>query len=138
MAILFHYQHTDFALKNRTKIKAWVKKIIGLEKRQTGNINFVFTNDEDLLKTNMQFLKHKAYTDIITFDYSDGKTISADIMISVDRVGENSKKLKVDFDTEMKRVMIHGILHLCGYKDKTKAEQAGMRKKENWSLKKFS
>jgi len=137
MAILFHNQHIDFKLKYGPKIKSWVKRIIELEKRKIGNINFVFTTDEDLLKVNQQFLKHDTYTDIITFDYTEGKTINSDIMISVDRVGENAKKLSIEFQEEMRRVMIHGILHLCGYKDKTKADSELMRKKENWALKKF-
>lgn len=138
MAILYHNQHTDFKLKQGTKLKTWIKKIIELEKKKAGDINFVFTTDEDLLKVNQQFLKHNTYTDIITFDYTDGKTINSDIMISIDRVGENAEKLGVGFQEELKRVMIHGILHLCGYKDKTKADSELMRKKENWALKKFS
>jgi probable rRNA maturation factor len=142
MAILFHNQNTDpitvgFKLKQAPKIRSWVKKIIELEKRETGNINFVFTTDEELLKVNLQFLKHNTYTDIITFDYTDGRTINSDIMISIERVEENAKKLKIDFQEELKRVMIHGILHLCGYKDKTRADSELMRKKENWALKKF-
>jgi rRNA maturation RNase YbeY len=137
MAITFTSQHTDFKLKQGTKIKAWIKKIIELEKKQEGQLNFVFTTDDDLLKVNQQFLKHDTYTDIITFDYTEGKVLKADIMISVDRVGENAIKLKVDKQEELKRVIIHGVLHLCGYKDKSKADSELMRKKENWALKKF-
>lgn len=137
MAITFHNQNTEFKLKQGPKIKAWVKRIVELEKYKTGNINFVFTTDEDLLKTNQQFLKHNTYTDIITFDYNEGKVIHSDILISIDRVEENAKKLGIEFREELKRVMIHGILHLCGYKDKTKAASELMRKKENWALKKF-
>ncbi|MGZ4044158.1 MAG: rRNA maturation RNase YbeY [Bacteroidia bacterium] len=138
MAITFNTQHITFKLKQGTKIKPWIKKIIELEKKQLGQLNFVFTSDEDLLKVNQQFLKHDTYTDIITFDYSEGKKLSADIMISIDRVEENSQKLKIDFHEELKRVVIHGVLHLCGYKDKTKADSEVMRKKENWALKKFA
>ncbi|MGZ3899908.1 MAG: rRNA maturation RNase YbeY [Bacteroidia bacterium] len=137
MAITFNTQHITFKLKQGTKIKPWIKKIIELEKKQLGQLNFVFTSDEDLLKVNQQFLKHDTYTDIITFDYSEGKKLSADIMISIDRVEENSQKLKIDFHEELKRVVIHGVLHLCGYKDKTKADSEVMRKKENWAIKKF-
>jgi len=137
MAITFQEQNIEFKLKQRGKIKLWVKKIIELEKKQAGQLNFVFTNDEELLKMNIQYLKHDTYTDIITFDYSEGKKISGDIIISIERVGENALKLKTDFNEEIKRVMIHGVLHLCGYKDKTKADSELMRKKENWALKKF-
>ena len=137
MAITFNTQHITFKLKQGTKIKPWIRKIIELEKKQLGQLNFVFTSDEDLLKVNQQFLKHDTYTDIITFDYSEGKKLSADIMISIDRVEENAKKLKIDFQEELKRVVIHGVLHLCGYKDKTKADSELMRKKENWALRKF-
>lgn len=137
MAITFTSQHIDFKLKQGAKIKSWIKKIIELEKKQAGQLNLVFTTDEDLLKVNQQFLKHDTYTDIITFDYTEGKKLSADIMISVDRVEENAAKLKLDKQEELKRVIIHGVLHLCGYKDKSKADSELMRKKENWALKKF-
>lgn len=137
MAIYFNSQHSNFKLKQGNKIKAWIKRIVELEKKQLGQIHFVFTSDEELLKINQQFLKHDTYTDIITFDYSEDKILSADIMISVDRVGENAQKLQTLVHEELKRVMIHGILHLCGYKDKSKVDSELMRKKENWALKKF-
>lgn len=137
MAIFFNSQHNNFKLKQGNKIKSWIKRIVELEKKQIGQIHFVFTSDEELLKINQQFLKHDTYTDIITFDYSEDKILSADIMISVDRVGENAGKLKTLAQEELKRVMIHGILHLCGYKDKSKVDSELMRKKENWALKKI-
>ncbi|MBI2720735.1 MAG: rRNA maturation RNase YbeY [Bacteroidetes bacterium] len=137
MAIFFNSQHNNFKLKQGNKIKSWIKRIVELEKKQIGQIHFVLTSDEELLKINQQFLKHDTYTDIITFDYSENKILSADIMISVDRVGENAGKLKTLAQEELKRVMIHGILHLCGYKDKSKVDSELMRKKENWALKKF-
>lgn len=137
MAIAFTSQHIDFKLKQGTKIKSWIKQIVELEKKQVGQLNFVFTTDEDLLKVNQQFLKHDTYTDIITFDYTEGKVLKADIMISVDRVEDNADKLKIDKQEELKRVIIHGVLHLCGYKDKSKADSEIMRKKETWALKKF-
>jgi probable rRNA maturation factor len=87
-----------------------------------------------LLEINVKHLKHNTLTDIITFDYTENKKINSDIFISVDRVTENAKKFKVDFETELNRVMIHGILHLCGYKDKTKTDAELMRKKENWAI----
>jgi probable rRNA maturation factor len=137
MAITFQNQDIRFKLKDPTKIKGWTKKIIVSEKKKPGQINFVFTNDEELLKINQQYLKHNTYTDIITFDYCEGNTVNGDIIISVERVKENAGKFKVEIELELKRVMIHGVLHLCGYKDKTKKDVALIREKENMALKKF-
>jgi len=137
MAITFQTQEIKFKVNEPVKTKMWIKNIIELEKKKLGQINFVFTNDDEVLKTNIQFLDHNTYTDIITFDYCEGKTISGDIIISVERVKENAEKFTSTFEDEIKRVMIHGALHLCGFKDKTSADAALMRKKENWALKKF-
>jgi rRNA maturation RNase YbeY len=137
MAVSFQNQEIQFKLSNKIKIKSWIKKIVELEKKKLGNVNFVFTSDEELLKTNIEFLNHDTYTDIITFDYCEGKLINGDIIISVERVKENSKKFKVEFDSEIKRVIIHGVLHLCGYKDKSKKDAEVMKGKENWALNKF-
>ncbi|WP_317899729.1 rRNA maturation RNase YbeY [Aurantibacillus circumpalustris] len=136
MAVTFQIQEIKFKLEKAATIKLWIKKIIELEKKKQGQINFVFTNDEEILKTNIQYLNHNTYTDIITFDYCEGKIINGDIIISIDRVKENSDKLGVDFTEELHRVIIHGTLHLCGYKDKSKEDATLMRKKENWALKK--
>ena len=137
MSILFNIELPNFKLKQKTKLKSWIKTIIALEKKITGTINFVFVSDETLLKKNKQYLKHKTLTDIITFDYSEGTKISGDILISIDRVTDNANKFKVSFEEELNRVIIHGILHLCGYGDKTKIEAETMRKKENWALNKY-
>lgn len=137
MAITFQNQEIKFVLKDKLKLKNWITKIIGTEKKTTGDLNFVFTNDEQVLQTNIQFLDHNTYTDIITFDYCEGKTINGDIIISVDRVRENADKFDSGFENELHRVIIHGVLHLCGYKDKSKADVELMRKKENAALKKF-
>ncbi len=137
MAITFQNQEIQFKLKDTLKVKSWIKKIIELEKKKQGQLNFVFTGDEQLLQTNIQFLNHNTYTDIITFDNCEGDTVNGDIVISVERVKENAEKFAVNFDEELKRVIIHGILHLCGYKDKTKKHAEEMRNKENWALKKF-
>jgi probable rRNA maturation factor len=137
MAILFQNQEIQFKLSNKIKIKSWIKTIVELEKKTLGQINFVFTSDEELLKTNIEFLNHNTYTDIITFDYCEGKLINGDIIISVERVKENAQKFKVEFDIEIKRVIIHGVLHLCGYKDKSAKDADVMKGKENWALKKF-
>lgn len=137
MAISFQNQAIEFKLSDKLKIKSWIKTIVELEKKKLGQINFVFTSDEELLKTNIEFLKHNTYTDIITFDYCEGKLVNGDIIISIDRVTENAKKFKVDFESEIKRVIIHGVLHLCGYKDKNLKDAEVMKGKENWALKKF-
>ncbi|MEO6303695.1 MAG: rRNA maturation RNase YbeY [Bacteroidia bacterium] len=137
MAVSFQNQNIQFKLSEKGKIRSWIKTIIGSEKKQLGEINFVFTTDEEVLKTNIQFLKHNTYTDIITFDSCEGKTINGDIIISVERVTENAEKFKTDFEIEIRRVIIHGVLHLCGYKDKTAKDVELMRKKENAALKKF-
>ncbi|PBQ31593.1 rRNA maturation RNase YbeY [Sphingobacteriaceae bacterium] len=135
--ITFQSQEISFKLKESTRIKTWIKKIIELEKKKTGNINFVFTSDEEVLKANIQFLNHNTYTDIITFDSCEGPTIHGDIIISIERVLENAEKFDVLFETELKRVIIHGVLHLCGYKDKSSKDAELMRSKENWAIKKF-
>ena len=137
MAISFQNQNIVFKLSEKIKTRQWIKQIIALEKKQLGQLNFVFTTDEEVLKMNIQFLNHNTYTDIITFDDCDGFVINGDIIISIDRVKENAQKFKSDFETEIKRVLIHGVLHLCGYKDKKAADAELMRKKENWALKKF-
>lgn len=135
MAISFQNNQITFKLKYPSKIKTWIKKVVALEGKRTGQINYVFTNDEELLKTNKQFLNHSTYTDIITFDDCVGDTIHGDIIISIERVMENAEKFKSGFENELHRVMIHGILHLCGYKDKSEKESNHMRLKENNALK---
>ena len=136
MAISFTSQYKTFKLVKSATIKKWIDTIIKKEKRKLGEIHYVFVSDEELLKMNKQFLKHNTYTDIITFDYSEGKSINGDIFISIDRVKENASKFKADFNDELHRVLIHGVLHLCGYKDKTKKDALLMRKMEENSLSK--
>ena len=102
--------------------------------KKIGDIHYIFCDDEKILEINRQFLQHDDYTDIITFDYCEGDTLSGDIFISVDTVTANAKEYSVSFDEELKRVMIHGILHLCGQNDKTADEQQEMRIKENNAL----
>lgn len=137
MAINIQNNHSSFRFKNSARTKSWLKKIILSEKKKEGKISYVFVSDEDLLKINREFLKHDTYTDIITFDYAEEKLLHAEIFISIDRVRENAEKLKVEFESELRRVMVHGVLHLCGYKDKKKADKELMRKKESAALKKF-
>lgn len=133
--ISFNNQSIVFKLKEKNKLKQWIKSIAEKEKCIVGTINYVFCTDDELLEINIKHLNHNTYTDIITFDYTESKTINSDIFISIDRVSENAKKFEVDFETELHRVMIHGVLHLCGYKDKSKKDAELMRKKENSSLK---
>ncbi|MDI1354404.1 MAG: rRNA maturation RNase YbeY [bacterium] len=137
MAITFQKQDIDFKIRAISKKSLWVKKIIELEGKTTGQINFVFMDDASLLKKNIQFMEHTTFTDIITFDYCEKLKVSGDILISIERVEENAEKFGVEFETELLRVMIHGILHLCGYGDKSKAARDLMRKKEDLALKRY-
>ena len=133
--ISFQNQSIPFKLKDKTKLKLWIKSIVDKEKHVLGTLNYIFCSDDELLEINIKHLNHNTFTDIITFDYTEDKKISSDIFISIDRVIENSKKFDTPFENELHRVMIHGVLHLCGYKDKTKSDTELMRKKENWALK---
>jgi rRNA maturation RNase YbeY len=137
MAISFQTEKTDFKLKKPAHIRKWINAVCLKEKRKPGEISFVFMSDAGLLKRNIEYLNHDTLTDIITFDYSEDKIINGDILISIERVRENALKFDTDFDTELHRVMIHGILHLCGYKDKKSSDKELMRKKEGEALKKF-
>ena len=141
--IKFNNQEIKFALKNKTGLKQWIIGVIEKKKYKTGEINFVFCSDEYLLSINQQYLKHNTYTDIITFDYSDKSTpikkglveVSGDIFISIDRVEENAKKFSKTTENELHRVMIHGVLHLLGYTDKSKKAKEEMTKQEDACLK---
>lgn len=134
MAISYHTLSTAPLPKSRAKLNTWIKTVANSHHKKTGPIHFVFCTDEELLEKNIHFLNHKTLTDIITFDYSEQDKISGDIFISVPRVSENAVKFGVDAETEMRRVLIHGILHLCGFKDKTEAQEKKMRQMENKAL----
>jgi probable rRNA maturation factor len=121
-------------MARQAKLRNWIYTVIEKEKRLAGIISYIFTDDESLLKINEQYLNHHTYTDIITFDYSEAKTLSGDIFISIDRVKDNAAKYNVTFEEELLRVMVHGILHLCGYNDKTKVDSNKMRAKENTAI----
>jgi probable rRNA maturation factor len=138
MAVSFVSENARFKLKHATRIKKWIAKITALEKKELGTIVYTFVNDETLLDMNKHYLNHNTYTDIITFDYTEKKKIAGEIFISTDRVKENAQKFNSSFDNELKRVIIHGILHLCGYKDKTNSDAKAMRLKEERSLKIYS
>lgn len=128
------YIETNFKFSGKKHIKTWIKSLIESKKLIVGNINYIFVDDENILKINNQFLSHNYYTDIITFNYNTSKTINADIYISIDRLKENSKIYKTQFKEEFLRVIIHGILHLIGFNDSTKNEQSLMRLQENEQL----
>ncbi|MEC5394130.1 rRNA maturation RNase YbeY [Bergeyella sp. RCAD1439] len=113
---------------------SWLENIIFSENKKPGKINYIFCDDDYLLQVNRTYLQHDYYTDIITFDYSKGKTISGDIFVSLPRISDNATTLSETFDQELRRVLAHGILHLCGYKDKTEDEQKEMRGKEDFYL----
>jgi len=134
--IEFHNE-IEFVLQNQGEIQRWIKKVITSENKEMGEINYIFCSDEYLLERNIKYLDHNTLTDIITFNYCKGKIITSDIMISIDRVKENSTIFDNSFSEELHRVMIHGILHLIGYDDKTEKEKILMREKENFYLKKL-
>jgi len=131
--ILF-FSKTNFKLSHKKPVKLWLNEIAKHENKKIKNINFVFYDDEHLLKLNEQYLNHDTLTDIITFDYSENNILNGDICISIERVKENAKKYNVSFEEELKRVMVHGILHLCGYKDKKKKDKELMKQKEEETL----
>lgn len=123
-----------FSLKTESAVTKCVKALVKQELREIGDITFVFCNDNYLHKINLEFLDHDTYTDIITFDYSVGNEVISEIYISIDRVAENAKKYSQTFENEIHRVMIHGVLHLCGYKDRLAEDKQIMRDKENHYL----
>lgn len=135
--ISFNYE-TDFELENEALYEEWVSKIIDSEDKTEGEINYIFCDDEYLLQKNIEFLNHDTLTDIISFDYTMGNLISGDIFISVERVKDNAADFNTEFIEELKRVMAHGILHYCGYKDKTEEDSALMRSKENEKINLFN
>lgn len=138
MAIIFQFQNFVL-LKERKRLKAFLKEMFIKEGKKEGNISFIFCSDDFLLDINKRFLSHDYYTDIITFDLSPihSEEIDAEIFISGDRVKDNAAKFNETINNEFHRVMFHGILHLCGYKDKTPTQLAQMRKKENLYLKAY-
>ena len=123
-----------FVLTFEAEISKWIEFVIDQEQKELGEIAYVFCTDDYLLKKNIKYLKHNTLTDIISFDYSLGNVVSGDIFISVDRVAENSKDLNIEFNEELQRIVIHGILHLCGYKDKSESEKTIMSAREDYYL----
>lgn len=131
--ISFNYE-TDFQLHDEALLSNWISKMITHEGFNEGEINYIFCDDAYLLELNVQYLDHDTLTDIISFDYTMGKQINGDVYISVERVLDNSKDFDVAFENELSRVMVHGVLHYCGYNDKSEDEEAQMRAKENYYI----
>jgi rRNA maturation RNase YbeY len=134
--ISFNYE-LEFQLENEEQYSSWISNVISSENKKEGDINYIFCDDEYILEINKQYLDHDYYTDIISFDYSVGNELHGDIFVSIERVRENAIEFEVTFDEELKRVLAHGVLHYCGYKDKTEEEELIMRSKEDEKIKMF-
>ncbi|QQV02569.1 MULTISPECIES: rRNA maturation RNase YbeY [Chryseobacterium] len=134
--IQYFYENITETVDQNYKI--WLQDIIVSEQKKIGEINYIFCDDEYILKVNQDYLQHDYYTDIITFDYVKGKTISGEIFVSLQRISDNASTLSKDYEDELRRVLAHGILHLCGYKDKSEEEEREMRNKEDYYLNKYS
>ena len=126
----------DFEISNADVINSWLQGVIQDEKKELGELNYIFCDDEYLHKMNVQFLDHDTLTDVISFDYTQGNLISGDVYISTERVKDNALDFKVSFQDELHRVMVHGLLHYCGYKDKNDVDVEVMRAKEDYYLSK--
>ena len=135
--INFFSETLNFTLTNEQKYSNWISNCIENFELDEGEISYNFLSDEELLQINIDALNHDYYTDIITFDLRIGDLISGDIFISIDRVADNAKKYEVDFETELKRVIIHGLLHIIGFNDHTDTEKQEMRKQEELCMSKF-
>lgn len=133
--IQFFYENLPESVD--TDYKQWLEDLILSEGKKLGEINYIFCDDEYLLKINQDYLQHDYYTDIITFDYVKGKTISAEIFVSLQRISDNASTLSRDYEDELRRVLAHGVLHLIGYKDKTEEEEKEMRRMEDLYLAKY-
>ena len=136
--INFNVETEGFKVLDIRKKKSWLKDLVNEQGFTLGELNYIFLNDEGLLKINVEYLNHDTYTDIITFDNSEDESmIEGDIFVSVERIAENAKKFKVNFETELTRVMAHGVLHLCGYLDKKPADVKLMREMEDKYVAKY-
>lgn len=128
------YSETDFNLNNKQTYKNWLKSIIEKNNKRVGEINYIFCDDPYLLEINQKYLNHDFFTDIITFDYSEGKKIHGDIYISIDRVRENATLFNQTFDKELLRVLSHGVLHLCGFDDQNQEDKIQMTNQEDEAI----
>ena len=134
--ISFNYE-CDFVLDNESAFADWLAEVIKSEIKNEGEINYIFCDDDYLLEINKQYLDHDTLTDVISFDYSVGNVLHGDIFISIERVKDNAADFNVSFEDELKRVMVHGVLHYCGYKDKSETDERLMREKEEEKMKMF-
>ena len=134
--INFNYE-SDFNLENEEAIASWLSAVIVSEKKKEGEINYIFCDDDYLHKINLEYLNHDTLTDIISFDYTVGNELNGDIFISVERVQDNAADFNVPFEEELKRVLVHGVLHYCGYKDKDEESERLMRSKEDEKIAMF-
>lgn len=134
--IIYNYE-SDFQLENEEVFSEWIEQVVLSEEKILGEVNYIFCDDEYLHKINVEYLDHDTLTDIISFDYSEGNLVQGDIFISIERVADNASDFDVPFNEELKRVMIHGILHYCGYKDKSDSDEKLMRSKEDEKIKMF-
>lgn len=132
--ISYEAHHIDFPEINTETISGWIKEVCRRQLRKTGQIHYIFCNDDKILEINKKYLDHDYYTDIITFDYSENNVVSGDIFISLDTVRSNAAELNESYSKELLRIMIHGILHLCGQDDKMPDDKAEMTRKENEAL----
>lgn len=132
--ISYYSEDTNFVLKSKLLNNKWLKLVAESEIRRIGDISIIFCSDNYILDVNQKYLQHDYFTDIITFDYCEGDRLSGDLFISIDSVKENAQEYGVEFDDELNRVMVHGILHLIGYDDHTEEDITVMRKKENYYL----
>lgn len=135
MPVYLHSEVPTYSFIKKKIIKDWLKKVIHLENKFLGEINVIVVTDGELLEINKKFLNHDYFTDVITFNYNENDNVSGDIYISIDRINENAEKLKDNPDTEFNRVIIHGLLHLLGYNDKTSDQKKLIRSKEDTYLK---
>ncbi|WP_425076387.1 rRNA maturation RNase YbeY [Psychroserpens sp. S379A] len=135
--ISFNYE-TDFKLSKAQDFSKWISNVIVSEDCREGDINYIFCSDDYLHDINLKYLNHDTLTDIISFDYSVGKELHGDIYISIERVADNAKDFNVEFTEELKRVMVHGVLHYCGYKDKSESDKLTMRSKEDFYINQLS
>jgi rRNA maturation RNase YbeY len=135
LAIQFHEKETSAGIKNITLLKKWLKDLIILERARTGQINIVLTTDSHVWELNKKYLSRDDLTDIVTFDYTENQAVAGDLFISVTRVKENAEKFAVSYKHELKRVIVHGVLHLLGYDDKKENDKVLMRKMEDHYLK---
>lgn len=132
--VRYFCEDVKFTFKDKLANNRWLKTVAGSEMKKLGDVNIIFCSDNYILDVNLRFLQHDYFTDIITFDYCEGSTLSGDLFISVDSVRENSVEFGTEFDEELHRVIVHGLLHLIGYDDHTEEDQKTMRAKENYYL----